>query len=145
MTEEAPTYSIITFFGKDLPTKYKSYEGYIEANWLQSLRKYNEMYKKMEDYTIFYTEYRNFIRNLMGKPGCTIRLAVLTEDPDVILGFSCKREDVLDYVHVRLEQRGQKISTALIPDNITTFSHMTKMWLPIWDAKYKYMKFNPFA
>lgn len=145
MTEPTSSYKVITFFGKDLPTKYKHYEAYIEANWLGSLKKYNETFRVMEERKLYDLHYRPFMRSLIYKPGCTIRLAVLTDDPDVILGFSSKREDVLDYVHVRHEQRGHKIASSLIPDHITTFSHVTNMWLPIWQAKYKHWKFNPFA
>ena len=144
MTEES-SYSILTFFGKDLFTHHKTYEAFVCANWRQSLRKYNEIFKAIEDHQAYDREYSAFIKKLIEKPGCTIRVAVLTEDPEIILGFSSKREDVLDYVFVRHEQRGQKISNALITPNITTFTHMTKMWLPIWQSKYKDWKFNPFA
>lgn len=143
MTESS--YSILTFFGKDLFTHHKIYEAFVCANWRQSLKKYNSVFKAMDDHQAYDKEYSAYIKKLIEKPGCTIRLAVLTDEPEIVLGFSSKREDVLDYVFVRSEQRNQKISTALIPNNITTFTHITNMWIPIWQSKYKDWKFNPFA
>lgn len=139
MTEAS--YKIISFKGSEIPS---SYEGFIFSSWLRSLRKGNEMFAAT-DSGQYYREYHAFIGNLLKKPDSVVRMAVLVDDPDVVLGFSASREDVLDYVYVHFHQRGLKISDMLIPSNITTFTHMTKMWLPIWQSKYKHWKFNPFA
>lgn len=139
MTET--TYSIISYNAKDLP---KEYEALLFSKWLRSLRKGNPLYRSVEAIKYF-DEYHRFIENLLKKPDMLIKLAVLTDDHDVVLGFSCSREDVLDYLYVQPDQRGQKISTALIPEYIRTFSHMTKLWMPIWQAKYKHWRFNPKA
>ncbi len=73
-----------------------------------------------------------------------MKLAVLTDDRDVVLGFSVSRGKVLDYVHVQKDLRKQGIGTALIPLGIDTITHLTKSALPIWGSKYGSWKFNPF-
>lgn len=138
---ESPTYTVLGFFGQRLPQEY---EALIFSKWLRSLRKGND-YFHIAEAADYYKIYHAYIEKLLNKPGMRVRIAVLSDDPDVVLGFSCAREDVLDYVYIQPEQRGQKLTGMLIPDNITAFTHMTKTWLPIWQAKYKHWKFNPFA
>lgn len=138
MTE---SYSIISFPGPDFPTRYQAA---VFSKWLHSLRNGNDFFKatSANDYFI---QYHQYIEKLLEKPSSLVKFAVLTDDHDIILGFSVSREDVLDYLFISPEQRGQKLSKALIPDGITTFTHLTKQWIPIWQAKYKDWKFNPFA
>lgn len=132
------SYSIISFPGKDIP---KQYEGYVYDRWLRMLRQHNETFKFL-DTDSYYKIYHAFIEGLLQKPDSVVRFAVLSDDHDVLLGFCASREDVLDFIYVHKDYWGQKISTALIPKGITTFSHMTKLWLPIWQSKYKHWKFN---
>jgi GNAT superfamily N-acetyltransferase len=136
-----PTCSIISFKGSELPI---AYQALIFSGWLRSLRKGNDLFK-VTDSNAYYANYHKYVENLLQKPGSLVKLAVLSDNHDIALGFSVSREDVLDYIFVQPEQRGQKISTLLIPEGITTFTHMTKVWLPIWQYKYREWKFNPFA
>ncbi len=133
------TYSIITFAGKDLPTNYQAL---VFSAWLRSLRKGNASYKQIPS-NAYYLCYHKFIENLLQKPGCIVKLAVLTEDHDIVLGFSVSREDVLDYIFVQPDQRGQKLSNVLIPSPMTAFTHMTNQWYTIWQSKYKECEFKP--
>ncbi len=140
------TFQILTFKGSDLPINYQAM---IYSKWLRSLRNGNDLFKAMVS-NDYYTQYHKFLRAILLKPDCLVRIAVLTENKDIALGFSVSREDVLDYVYVQPEQRGQKLLHKLIPKNITTFTHMTKTWLPIWQSSaftnvFKDWKFNPFA
>lgn len=135
------SYSIISCQGNELPTRYQAV---VFSKWLRSLRNGNELFKATSS-NDYYTHYHQFIERLLQKPDSLVRFAVLTENHDIVLAFSVSREDVLDYLYVQPEQRGQKLSTQLIPMKITAFTHMTKMWLPIWQSKYKDWKFNPFA
>jgi GNAT superfamily N-acetyltransferase len=141
MNIENPTYSIISFKGSELPEKYTSL---IFSRWLRSLRYGNTLFKRITP-NDYYKTYHQFIENLLKKPGCIIRLAVLSDDHDVVLGFSVSREDVLDYVHVQADYRKIGIAKKLIPEGVTTFSHITTTALNIWQPKYKHIKFNPFA
>jgi ribosomal protein S18 acetylase RimI-like enzyme len=95
----------------------------------------------------YYKSYHFYIENLLRKPDSVIMLAVLSDDHDVVLGFSASREDVLDYIHVHRDYRKVGIGKALLPDEITTFTHLTLTALNIWQAKAKYKgwKFDPFT
>ncbi len=132
---------IISFSGTNLP---KQYEALVFSKWLRSLRKGNALFRYVDSHQ-YYSEYHDFIEKLLQKPDCIVKLAILSDDEDVVLGFSVSREHVLDYVYVQPEQRGQKLSEILIPKQITTFSHITKAWSHIWQAKYKEWIFNPKA
>lgn len=143
MTEEA-SYSILIYPSSKLP---KSYEALIFSRWLRSLRHGNPLFKKVSSRE-FYDNYHKYIEKLLEKPDSQIRLAVLSDDHDNVLGFSVSREDVLDYVHVHTNNRKVGIGRALIPEGITTFSHITGPAIVIWQnlgSRYKHFKFNPFA
>ncbi len=137
------SYSIIAFPAAKLPTQYTAL---IFSKWLRSLRFGNPMFRKINS-SDYYTNYQTYIENLLKKPDSQVRLAVLSDDHDVVLGFSVSREDVLDYIHVHADYRKTGIGTALLPDGINVFTHITLSSLPIWreKEKYKYLKFNPFA
>ncbi len=140
---ENPTYSVIAYPAKDLPNQYVSL---IYSKWLRSLRFGNPLFKNIQS-DEFYTHYHSFLEKLLSKPDSIVRLAILTDDPDVVLGFSVSREDVLDYVHVHRHLRRTGIGGKLIPHGVTTFSHITNTAMLIWrgNDKYKDLRFNPFA
>ncbi len=141
MTE--PSYSIIVFPGSKLPSQYIPM---LFSRWLRSLRFGNPLFKKVRSKDYF-RNYHTYIEKLLSKPDSQVRLAVLSDDHDVVLGFSVSREDVLDYVHVHTDYRKIGIGAKLIPEGITTFTHLTETATNIWqyNEKYKELKFNPFA
>lgn len=140
---ENPTYSIVVFKSMELPSSYRPL---IYSRWLRSLRHGNQLFKRISS-NAFYENYHNYISNLLNKPDSVVRLAVLSDDHDVVLGFSVSREDVLDYVHVHTDYRKIGVATALVPSLMTTFTHLTALAIIIWqkNKKYKEWKFNPFA
>jgi hypothetical protein len=71
---------------------------------------------------------------------------VLTDDPDVILGFSVYRRNVLDYVYVHKHHRRIGIATTLVPAGVDTITHVTKNALTIWGSheRARSWKFDPF-
>ncbi len=137
------TVSIHKYPAKHLPPQYKSL---VFSKWLRSFRFGNPDFEKINS-DEYFKHYHLFIENLMNKPDSVIRLAVLTDDRDVVLGFSVSREDVLDYIHVHRDHRKQGIGSMLVPEGTTTFSHITKTATEIWlkVPRYKKLKFNPFA
>lgn len=141
--QASPTYTIIEFKGSNLPIQYHPL---VFSRWLRSLRFGNNNFRKI-DSDVYYKVYHQFIEALLSKPDALVRLAVLSDDHDVVLGFSVSREDVLDYVHVQADYRKHGIGTALIPKGISTFTHLTLTVIGIWpnNEKYKDWKFNPFA
>ncbi len=144
MTEATePTYSILVFPASQLPEQYTAM---IFSKWLRSLRFGNTLFRSM-DSDAYYRNYHVYIENLLKKPDSIVRLAVLSDDHDVVLGFSVSREDVLDYIHVHYDYRKIGVGSALVPEGITTFTHITLIGIDIWHnkSKYKNWKFNPFA
>lgn len=142
----APTnssYSVIVYPAKELPMDYVPL---IFARWLRSFR-FGNPYLRKSDAGDYYRHYHKYIEMLLSKPDTMVRLAVLSDDHDIVLGFSVAREDVLDYVHVQANHRRQGIAKKLIPPGITTVSHATELAKGIlWRGeKYKHIKLNPFA
>ncbi len=137
------TYKIIAFKAEDLP---KDYSGLIYSKWLRSLRYGNDYFKLIHP-EAFYRSYERYISTILDAPNAVVRLAVLTDDQDVALGFCVYRGSTLDYVHVHKHQRRLGIARNLIPDGIDTITHVTKTGLSIWGSKPKCRewKFNPFA
>lgn len=137
------SYQILIFPAAKIPPYYLSL---IYAKWLRSLRKGNDAYKKIKSRTYF-DNYHDFIEKLLAKPDAIVRIAVLSDDHDVVLGFSASREDVLDYIFVHQDYRQNKIGTHLFPEGVTTFSQLTKIAKTIWlgNRKYRKLRFNPFA
>jgi len=138
--EMTSTYSIIVYSARTLPDQYRNM---IYAKWLRSLRHGNE-YFRLIDSDDFYLTYHRYISNLMQMPAATVRLAVLSDDRDVVLGFSITRGNILDYVHVHKDHRLCQIGTHLTPCGIDTITHLTKTAMTIWNNKYSNWKFNPF-
>lgn len=140
---KAPTYSVISFKGSELP---QAYVNMVLSKWLRSLRFGNPTFTRI-DSDQYYQHYEPYIKNLLKKPDSLVKLAVLSDDHDVVLGFSVSREDVIDYIHVHKDQRRQGIARKIFPEGITTMSHFTLTSGLIWQGnkKYKHLKFNPFA
>lgn len=140
---DAPSYDVIVMPAKQLDHRYRSL---VFSRWLRSLRYGNHVFKKASSKE-YYRDYQKFIENLMAKPDAKFRFAVLSDDHDIVLGFSMSREDVLDYVHVHSDYRRVGIGAKLLAPDTTTFSHLTATGLIIWqnNAKYKHLKFNPCA
>lgn len=135
------TYSVIVFPARDLP---KEYLPLIFSKWLRSLRHGND-YFKLADSEAYYRTYHNYIEVILGRAGAVVRLAVLSDDKDVVLGFSVSRGNILEYVHVHKDHRNLGIGRNLVSPDIDTVTHLTRTALNIWAAKYKHWKFNPFA
>ena len=135
------SYTIIAYPGDRLPPTYTNM---IFAKWLRSLR-YGNDYFRLISSDEYYTAYSRHINWVLREPDCTVKLAVLTEDHDVCLGYCVHRGTVLDYVHVQRDMRRLGIGTALLPPEVTTITNITRNALAIWNPKLKQVKFNPFT
>lgn len=116
---------------------------FIYSKWLRSLRYENDFFRLI-DAESYWASYQGHIRRVLSGPDTTVTLAVLTDDPDVILGFSVWRRNVLDYVYVHKHQRRLGIAKSLVPAGIEAFTHVTKTALTIWGSKYGHWRFDPF-
>jgi GNAT superfamily N-acetyltransferase len=147
-TPSTSTYSIISYPASQLP---KSYEALVYSKWLRSLRFGNDYFKLMDKHPYF-VAYHAYLSQLLAKPNTVIRLAVLSDDPDTVLGFSVCRDHIVDYCHVHKDLRKQGIGTSLLPSDIIknegegySVTHLTNIGLSIWSKKLSKARFNPFA
>lgn len=121
-----------------------TYYNLILSRWLRSLRFGNDYFKLVRP-DAYYAAYSRYIGSILGGSETVIRLAVLDDDRDVVLGFSVARGTALDYVHVHKDARKRGIGTALVPKDIDQITHVTKTGLSIWGSKYPGWSFNPFV
>ena len=134
------SYSVLLYAGRDLPDRYSNL---ILSKWLRSLRYGNEYLKKI-DKEAYFKHFTEVINGAMQHPLGAVRLAVLTEDHDVVLGFSVHRGAILDYVYVNREYRKQGIGRALVPPGVAVITSMTKIGQSILGKIPNPIKFNPY-
>lgn len=116
-------------------------KNFIFATWLKGLRFGNDWYGLI-DSKVYFRIYHTVIEALLSRPNISIKVACLKEDHKVILGYSVYSDIRLDWVHVKKSWRGIGLAKDLVPDNITTASHVTDVGRSI--IKKKGIIFNPF-
>lgn len=138
--ETAPktTYTVLRYRGTELPESYKAL---VFSKWLRSLRYGNEYFKLIYQ-PAYFLVYHQYIESLLAKDNSVVRLAVVSDDEDTVLGFSVMQQSTLHYVHVHTDQRKQGIAKSLCKD-VTVITHITNDGLKIW-GKYPEIRFNPF-
>ncbi len=134
------SYSVISFPASKLP---ETYQNFVKSKWKRTLRHGND-YFKLSDSDSFFSNYEKYLTHLFGRRDSVIRLAVLTEDPDVVLGFSLIEGNALHYVYVQHEQRNRGIGRSLVPVKIEVISHLTKAGMSVWHSKLPNAVFDPF-
>lgn len=137
--DQQSSYRVVSYHGSNIP---KNYEALIYSKWLRSLRFGNDYFRIIESDS-YYKAYHKYISILLSRPNSLLYIACLTDDPDVVLGFSLIEDRTLHYIHVHEHNRRIGIGKALIVKKIDTITHITKIGLQIWQ-KYPDVKFNPF-
>lgn len=145
------SYTIYVYPGALLP---KQYLNFVFSRWAKSYRHGND-YIKLCDSDSYFAAYRKYILALLLRPETRVRIAALSDEMDIALGFAVIREKILDYVHVHKDFRKQGIGRYLVgiphmetPHNntkIEEFTHLTKTGMKLWPTKLAHAKFNPFA
>lgn len=91
----------------------------------------------------FFRNYQKIIEHVLNKPGVSISVACLREDPDVILGYAVMEGPAtLHWVYVKKDWRGIGLARDLVPSTIKTVTHLTRDGLKI-KRKHK-LFFDPF-
>jgi GNAT superfamily N-acetyltransferase len=138
--EDQASYTILALKGSELTDQYKPM---VFSKWLRSLR-YGNDYFKLINQGAYFELYHRYIERLLTHKDCIVRLAVLSDDTDIVLGFSVCRDAVLDYVHVHRDYRRNGIGSALLPKVVSAITHVTKNGISFWTAKCPQAQFNPF-
>jgi hypothetical protein len=137
----ADSYKILKYKAGELPEQYSAM---IYSRFLRSLRKDNQ-YFKLIDRKAYFTIYRAYAQSLIARPQAVIKLAVLTDNVDIVLGFCLIEPNKLHYVHVNEECRQIGIGKSLLSESFDIFTHITNLGMLLWTSKHKTAIFNPFA
>lgn len=131
----------------DLVTVRDAEEGdspFIYATWLKGLRFGNDTFGQI-DQTIYFDKYHEVIEKILHLPTTVVAVACLKDERDVILGYSILGyPKTLHYVHVKQAWRRFGIGTMLVPKDLDTTTHVTKVGWSILKKKYPKVIFNPF-
>lgn len=134
------SYQVIAFPGRSLP---QGYQNMVYSKWMRSL-KYGNEYFKLAHSDSYFTAYRRYLESILNRADTVVRLAVLSDDRDVALGWSVIEGDTLHYVHVQHEQRNRGVGRSLVPKGINVITHLTKCGLRIWPKALPHAIFDPF-
>lgn len=115
---------------------------FIFATWLKGLRFGNDWYG-LVDSKVYYRVYHRVIEAILSKPNICIKVACLKEDPQVVLGYSVSSGSRLDWVHIKKQWRSIGLAKDLVPNPVTTVSHVTRIGRSIL-KKHDNISFNPF-
>ncbi len=117
---------------------------FIMATWLRGLYYGNTWFREI-DKDIFMDTYHQAITVLLKKSTTEVKVAVLKDDPEVILGYSVLDQGhpntVLHWVFIKEAWRKMGIARALIPTDTDTCTHLTVVGRKLKPIN---MKFNPF-
>jgi len=138
-SEKESVIKVLIHPGTKLP---QNYINMVRSRWVRSYKRDNDFMKIIHP-PAYYHHYNNYVKMVLARPTATVRLAALSDDNDVVLGFSVIEGPVLHYVHVPRAYRKQGIGRLLVPNEIKWFTHITKLGLSLW-SKLPGAKFDPF-
>lgn len=108
------SYTVIQIKGGS--EQLQPYANFIRTGFLNSLRRGNKWFKKLDQST-YYEVYGAIVDVLLKNPRLNFYIAVLTDEPDTALGWSLLEGRAIIYAFVKPEMRGNGIAQSLIPDN----------------------------
>lgn len=142
LAEEKAFYRIISYKGSELPV---SYEGLVYSRFLRGLRYGNVLFRLMEPES-YHFHYHTYLENVLKRKDTWVKLAVLSDDLDNVLGYSIQEGHTLHWVHVHKNNRKAGIATELVWPKTKVITNLTHTGFSIWNRKYKsQIIFNPFA
>jgi len=115
---------------------------FIFATWLRGLRYGNELFELINP-DVYFEFYHKVIQSILTNKNTTVAIACLKEDKDVILGYAVYSGTTLHWCHVKTAWRNIGIAKQLVPSNINTVSHLTKVGIGIL-KNHPAVQFNPF-
>lgn len=97
----------------------------------------NEWFNKI-DRKEYFDKYKKVLDFLLAKS--TIDIAVLEDNPNVIIGYIVYEDNKLHWIYVKKAWRKAGVGKQLIPEGITCVTHLTKIAAK---KKPKEWTFNP--
>lgn len=119
-------------------------KSFIMATFLRGLY-YGDSWFSLIPKDIFMDKYKVVIETLLVSPRVTIKVAVLPDDDNVILGYSIMSNDfqTVHWVFVKSVFRNKGIARSLLPKYPTAVSHLSKLGLTLL-TKFQNVVFDPF-
>lgn len=114
---------------------------FIYATWLRGLYHGNSWFREIDPGAYFKTYHSVLEFILFKRKDVKCSVAVLKEDPNIILGYCVTEPTILHWIFVKKPWRKMGIAKALLPEDIKTVTHLTKVGKAI---KPKEWGFNPF-
>lgn len=122
-------------------------EAFILSTWLKGLLWGGDQLYRRIPKNIYFSNHRKLIEKILGSPETKVKLAVLKEDADVILGYSVYREAggqvVLDFVFIKKDWRNIGLAKSLCPNSIYAVTNLTRVGASIL-AKNPAVIYNPY-
>ncbi len=117
---------------------------FIMSTFLKGLRFGNDLFREIRS-EVFFKEYQKIVESLLSHPNTEVKVACLSDDEEVILGYSIHSKDgtKAHFTFVKSAWRGIGICRALVPPTVKTVTHITKTGLSL--ARKHNLDFNPFA
>jgi len=115
---------------------------FIFATWLKGLRHGNDYHGSIESEPYFRHQHSR-IEGILNDFDTTVRISCLKEDPSVILGYCVYKDTTLHWVFVKKAWRKIGLAKDMVPKNIKTVSHVTKVGQDLL-RKQSGIKFNPY-
>lgn len=118
---------------------------FIFATWLRGLYFGNDWFREIpQDH--FFSVYHKVLEGILTRPGTSVQVACLKEDPDVVLAYcvleSKKDGRKLHWVHTKQAWRRLGLARDIIPNDVNEVSHLTAVGRSI--KQRKEWVFNPF-
>lgn len=93
---------------------------------------------------IFMKEHHRVLVNTISRPDCKVRVAVLPDDEDVILGYSVTlKDEALVWVYVKSSFRKMGIAQSIVPISVKAVTYLTRLGSAIL-KKYPEVSLNPY-
>lgn len=122
-------------------------EAFILSTWLKGLLFGGDNLYRRIPKAIYFKNHHAILEKILAHPATTVKLAVLKEDADVILGYSVYRvaggQTVLDWTFVKKEWRGIGIAKSLCPENVYAVTNLTRVGGAILE-KHPNTIYNPY-
>jgi hypothetical protein len=136
MSYEAPGLEQIEF-RLAVPTDFP----FICDTWLNNLYHGNGWFKAIPE-KIYREHYKKVIIRLISKPNSRVSMACLKIDSDALVGYSVTEGDhILHYVFIKPVWRSLGIAKKIVPETVTTVTHLTRFGQAIKPERWIY---NPF-
>lgn len=117
---------------------------FIISTWLKGLRFGSDVFREI-DSDSYFKNYQTIIKSLLDLPTTTVKVACLSDDKDVILGYSVlsKDEKKIHFVFVKGSWRKIGVGRALVPTTVKLATHITKVGLSL--IRKNGIVFDPFS